>query len=271
MPLVLRRSKKSGNVKMYLPGSRVQSSSTLRLFNGAGERIGVARASKEKVNAGLVKLEAIEGTQPLIGQQIGGGENGSYFYCEDGYGSGLYGQIEITTGHSAVNFYFRALQSCAALCSPCVGPNTNSSVSGSGWDRLAEVIGFSPGANLWPSDYGVPAQTFVTPYSYNFEPPPYILLVCSTGHMSANVVSRSGEDLKGAGLMGKIVLYPPFKLERQYPIQLSGTGLGAVTSLTFTFLNPWHSPYRFNGRNWSMTLMITSPRKAAFAECFAQP
>ena len=128
------------------------------------------------------------------------------------------------------------------------------------FSRLAEIFGFPGGAT-----HCGPAG-LVAPYSWNFEQPPYVLLELGLQHMSALISHRCREDLK-TQLFGKIVLFPPFKLERGYPIQKSGTGVSYITQLKMQVYNPWHSLYNFHGREWSMTLILGSSQKSAHTEC----
>jgi hypothetical protein len=133
------------------------------------------------------------------------------------------------------------------------------------FSKLADIMGFVGGTSSYSSIPGTPGG-LVAPNAWNFEPPPYLLLELGLQHMSALISHRCKEDLK-TQIMGKITLYPPFKMERGYPIQKSGTGVSYVTTLKVQLFNPWHSLYQFHGREWSMTLILGSSQRTAHTEC----
>ena len=222
----------------------------------AGEECGMYAAVKEKWN-GFTKLSPLvplsqavleaDETDPVKGEQV-----------------------LVNTDSAVCNFYFRGSNGTLLANPPCCrGPfSTGAPGSTVCWDRLAEILGYKQGANLWPTVKGLPEAQFVAPYQWNLDPPSYVLLDLGIEHMSANVVHRCGQDIKGPRLIGKIPLYPPFKTERQYPLQAIGTGVSTLTSVFVTVYNPWHALYRFHGRNHSLTLVLADPlRKSAVAEC----
>ena len=128
-----------------------------------------------------------------------------------------------------------------------------------GWNRLAEILGFQNGANLWHNPLIAPAQ-------WNFDQPSYVLLDLGLQHVSATISHRCGDNVLSQ-FFGKIVLYPPFKEQRMTPVQAIGTGVSVVSSLHFRILNPWHQLYELHGRNWSITVILASSTKGGRTEC----
>lgn len=130
---------------------------------------------------------------------------------------------------------------------------------GKSWNRLAEIWGFDGGANLWSH------PLLRAPRMWTFDQPSYLLLEFGFQRMSANITHRCLEDVRV--IFGKLLLYPPFKMERMTPMQKVATGVTMITNLHVKILNPWHQPYNFHGRNWSMTLVIASAARPVQALC----
>lgn len=130
------------------------------------------------------------------------------------------------------------------------------------FSRLAEIFGFPGGESTGFAPSGLAA-----PNAWNFEPtPPYVLVELGIQHMSALLSHRCREDIK-SNLMAKIPLFPPFKVERGYPMSRSGTGVTVITQMHILLLNPWHQPVRFHGREWSFTLILGSAQRHAHTDC----
>lgn len=128
------------------------------------------------------------------------------------------------------------------------------------FSRLAEIFGFPGGASHGGS------EGLVAAHSWNFDQPSYVLLELGLQHMSALISHRCREDLK-TQLFCKIPLYPPFKIERGVFMGSTGTGVSYITQLRVQVMNPWHTPYNFHGREWSMTLTLGSSHRSARTEC----
>lgn len=128
------------------------------------------------------------------------------------------------------------------------------------FSRFAEIFGFPEGASS-----GGPTG-LVASYVWNFDGPPYVLLILGLQHMSALISHRCREDIKN-NLISRIPLYPPFKIERAYPMQRVSTGVSYITQLHILLLNPWHQPVQFHGRNWSFQLILGSSQRTAHTEC----
>jgi hypothetical protein len=63
------------------------------------------------------------------------------------------------------------------------------------------------------------------------------------------------------------VLYPPYRVERGYPLQKLGSGPCVLSQLHIRILNPWHTLYNFHGRNWSLTLVLTTQGTPVSLQC----
>ena len=130
--------------------------------------------------------------------------------------------------------------------------------------RLAEVAGFPLGTTSMQSQDS--DAVLIAPNAWNFEQPAYVLVELGLQHMSALLSHRCKEDIK-TQLFAKIPLYPNFKIERGNPMQKTGTGVSYATQLHITIWNPWHTLYKFHGREWSMTLILGAGQKHAHTEC----
>ena len=130
------------------------------------------------------------------------------------------------------------------------------------WNRLAEIIGFSSGVfSLNPENYIIP------PFSFNLEHAGYVLVdIENLQHFSATFLHRTGADVKNT-LLGKVVLWQPYRYERTSGITRYGTGVSSMREIRIRLLTPWHTLYPLHGRNWSCTLVFGSTQKAVHTEC----
>jgi hypothetical protein len=142
------------------------------------------------------------------------------------------------------------------------------------YQRLAEIIGLRQGQSGCVGRGGgggvtssvSPPGALVAPNVWNFEGPPYVLLDLGLQHMSALMNQRCKEDLR-TQFLGKIVLYPSFKMDRGIPMAKSGTGVSVVSQLEISVMNPWHQPYVFHGREWSLTVVFGAATQSARTQC----
>lgn len=138
---------------------------------------------------------------------------------------------------------------------------------GSMQPRLAEILGFRPGANLWPWQESL-AQcatqvVLMAPCHVTLEGPAYVLLDFGLEHMSATVTHRNGNDMQSTRLFGVCAFRGNFfTLERYYKIEQSTSGINVVNSLNVRILNPWGALYEFHGKNWcaSLNFIHATPR-----------
>ena len=141
---------------------------------------------------------------------------------------------------------------------------------GSMQPRMAEILGFGPGAALWPLEqaldsYGPPAA-LVAPFHVTLEGPFYVLVELGLEHMSATISHRTGNDVKSR-YFAAIALFSNFKLERYYKAEQATTGVNVVNSFHVRITNPWGASYNFHGKNWSAALNFIHLQKAIRTEC----
>jgi len=134
------------------------------------------------------------------------------------------------------------------------------------YHRLAEIIGLREGLTAWVGTATTSPSALVCPRIWTFDGPAYVLLDLGLQHMSALLTHRCGEDLR-VNFVGKILLYPFFKLDRGIPMSKSGTGISVVSQLQVSLLNPWYTPYNFHGKEWSFTVVFGSSTQPARTTC----
>jgi len=162
---------------------------------------------------------------------------------------------------------------CAGQAVPAFGGAANlyfPTPPGSMQPRLAEILGFAPGANLWPWQAALdacgPSTALVAPFHVTLEGPPYVLLDFGLPHMSASIVHRNGQDLRST-FFGAVALFSNFKLERYYKVEQATTGINVINSLHVRIYNPWGALYVFHGKNWSAALNLVHVTKPVRTEC----
>ena len=141
---------------------------------------------------------------------------------------------------------------------------------GSMQPRMAEILGFEPGAALWPVDVALnsfgPSPALKAPYHVTLEGPFYVLVELGLEHMSATITHRTGNDVKSR-YFAVIALFSNFKLERYYKAEQATTGVNVVNSFHVRITNPWGATYQFHGKNWSAALNFVHVQKAIRTEC----
>jgi hypothetical protein len=101
--------------------------------------------------------------------------------------------------------------------------------------------------------FPAPVPPFVSPYSYDLDPPKCVLLVLNTPNGATHTNHAWGES-NLPNIFAKIILYPQFRLERNYPMIMMVPEVLQISQVQFLWLNPDHTPYQFHGKNWSCTL-----------------
>lgn len=141
---------------------------------------------------------------------------------------------------------------------------------GSMQPRLAEIMGFRPGANIWPwqtaLDLCGTSAALVAPYHVTIEGPGYVLLDFGLEHMSATITHRNGNDVKSR-YFAAVALFSNFKLERYYKTEQASTGINVINSFHIRITNPWGASYHFHGKNWCAALNFVHVTKAVRTEC----
>jgi hypothetical protein len=131
--------------------------------------------------------------------------------------------------------------------------------------RLAEVLGFVPGANFMAlaEDTGMA----FAPKRWCLDGPSYLLLEVDIQHSCAVNIHRFGNDTL-TQIMAVLPLYHTgYKLERGAPMSKIMTGPTVINSLSFRLLNPDHSLYRLHGREWAISLLFGHIAEQASTLC----
>jgi len=125
------------------------------------------------------------------------------------------------------------------------------------------ILGFLNEDFLWQ-----PNQTgFTSPSCFNLDWPSYLLIEI----IDPNGATRNNHNWEGDNkprIFGKIVLYPQYRMERMFPIQMYLPDLRTINRMKFRFLNPDHTLYQLHGRDWSMTLVFVVLEKQIQQLCY---
>lgn len=143
----------------------------------------------------------------------------------------------------------------------------------------AEVLGFSPGAIMpnrpFPFSIGCvgkcrtggcqtpttppnadPTTGYTSNQSFNLQHPNYLLVELEIDNASNNIQHRWANDVKHT-LLAKVVCFPEIRVERVVPMVITFPTSNFVKGFGIKILNPDHTPYKFHGRDWSGTLVLT--------------
>ncbi len=116
--------------------------------------------------------------------------------------------------------------------------------------------------------YNGSPPVFVSPYSHDLDPPRSVLLVVDDPNGATHTNHAWGEN-NIPNVLGKIILYPQFRLERSLPMTMYLAEVVQVTRMHFLFVNPEnHTPYQFHGKNWSATINMTVTEAQAEMRCY---
>jgi len=116
-------------------------------------------------------------------------------------------------------------------------------------------------------DPSVPIPPFVSPNSFDLEGPKYLLMVI-TDPNGATHTNHAWEQNNIPNVFAKVILYPQFRLERNYPMIMYVPSVVQVEKMHFIFLNPDHTPYQFHGKQWSCTLNMAVPEAQLEMTCY---
>ena len=122
-----------------------------------------------------------------------------------------------------------------------------------------EFMGFPADTILW--DPESPGR-FISPHVYSLDPPKHLLLQIE----GVGASSTTSHDYKGhtlTKLLGKTVLYPPYRIERMQELFMDLQGIQGVGRLRIRILNPDHTLYEMHGAEWSGTFVFMTPRVPA--------
>lgn len=125
------------------------------------------------------------------------------------------------------------------------------------------IMGFGDTAAQWSLD----GPTLIAPHSFQVDHPNY-LLVQITEPTGSTYIQHSWKNDNLTDVFAKLVIYPPYRLERIYPMQKILQGIEIVDHIFIRILNPDHSLYHFHGRNWSATIVFVVPQLTGSQLCF---
>jgi hypothetical protein len=150
------------------------------------------------------------------------------------------------SGDIAVNLYFA--RDCAAENS-----------------ILPHIFGFVEKDVMWQPEFG--DSGIISPSCFNLDWPSYLLLeVIDPNGATHN--QHNWEDDNKPRIFGKIILYPQYRMERMFPIQMYLPDLRILNRMKFALLNPDHSLYQLHGKNWSCTIVMHVVEKTINQLCY---
>ena len=109
--------------------------------------------------------------------------------------------------------------------------------------------------------------SFISPFNFCLDPPNHVLLVITDPNGSTHT-NHAWQQSNIPNIFGKIILYPSLRLERNFPMIMYIPSVYQVEKMHFLWLNPNHRPYRFHGKNWSMTLNLVVAEAQIEMTCF---
>lgn len=103
-----------------------------------------------------------------------------------------------------------------------------------------------------------------SPFRYNLNPANYLLMVLDQPSCRTHSNHAWGEKIQ-PNLFAKIILYPTFRLERNYPMIAYMSGVEPISQIQVRILNPEYTEYQFHGVNWSCTInFVMTETQATF-------
>jgi hypothetical protein len=108
---------------------------------------------------------------------------------------------------------------------------------------------------------------FISPNAYDLDPPKYVLMVL-TDPNGATHTSHAYQNSNIPNVFAKIIFYPQFRLERNFPMIMYIPQLYQITKVHFVFYNPDHTLYQFHNKDWSCTLNFVVAEAQADLVCF---
>jgi len=108
---------------------------------------------------------------------------------------------------------------------------------------------------------------FISDTCVNLDHVTYILLDILEPIGDSRAEHFSEEKGNKARIFAKIILYPQFRIERLYPMNMYIPETKKIMYLKMRILNPDHSLYQLHGQEWSATLVFLYPQKSAQLIC----
>lgn len=112
------------------------------------------------------------------------------------------------------------------------------------------ILGFHPSDVLYQSGVTPP---FTAPYNYDVDAPSYVLVEVDVPKGATHNNHAWNNDNKDK-IFAKVILYPQFRFERIYPMNMYLPQVERISELKMRILNPDHTLYQFHGRDWSATI-----------------
>lgn len=113
---------------------------------------------------------------------------------------------------------------------------------------------------LWDSSFNqqfsLGNTLFKSSFNIDLSTPNYLLVVIDEPKGATHNNHAWGEN-NIPNVFAKIILYPEFRVERIYPMNMYMPEVQTIVHLKIRILNPDHTLYQFHGRNWSATLVFT--------------
>lgn len=109
--------------------------------------------------------------------------------------------------------------------------------------------------------------TWTSPACFSLDWPTYLLMTVTDPVGDTHSEHSWGAD-NMTQILSKIILYPQYRLERSFPMQMQLPDLRVINRMRIAFLNPDHSLYHMHGRDWSGTIVMTVIEKKINQLCY---
>lgn len=162
-----------------------------------------------------------------------------------------YASGSLSVGRICVNLFGPVILNLFLMSSECSDTQMRSQSFPTNTFRN-EVLGFPAEAILWQNPLSLP---FIAPFVFNLDPPDYLIVEIVKPTESRYIQHRWKNDTITT-VFAKLAIYPGYRLDRVYPMEVVFQGLQVINQVHFRFRTPDHKLYNFHGRNWSMTLVL---------------
>lgn len=136
-------------------------------------------------------------------------------------------------------------------------------------DVLALTLGFGRCDALWTEEY---PTSWLAPALYCLDYPNYVLVELTQPTGATHNMHPWSTDADHTdtltNILAKVILYPQFRMERNFPFQMIIPDLRAINRVKIRILNPDHSLYRLHARNFSFTLVFHAVNKSINQLCY---
>jgi hypothetical protein len=174
-----------------------------------------------------------------------------------------YAAGSISVGRVCVNLFGPVIFNLFLLSSECADPVRRTTSFPTNTFRN-EVLGFPAEAILWQNPLSLP---FIAPFVFNLDPPDYLIVEIVKPTESRYIQHRWKNDTITT-VFAKLAIYPGYRLDRVYPMEVTYQGLQIINQVHFRILTPDHNLYNFHGRNWSMTLVLQAVVQTGAQLCY---